>query len=376
MSRGSSELVVLSEENPGPTESVNSLLQLRIVRGPLAPNENEAILSQYNQRIQPPWITMPEFLHWVQDSPEGPACHAIVESDSEGIVGHQCLFPFRANYRERRYVAAKSEYTFLREEFQTARVRGFEDVGKPTHLIGFQQLFQHCQSEGWGPFLISTTPALRRRGFYGFVRRNFPLWECLLVLRPIDAARETPSLQRWQRSCLLLGGAVQSAAWSPTAFFAPRAKGFQPVRMDDSPLPQRDGLLSFFGDTDSLRWRYSGDDYRRLGLDAQRADYLIYKEGTPKQYMRVCQWHLDSSALSLSRIAGLVQIAQRDGAMGVRWAIYGEDNAANRVLVDRLRRFGFLCVRRERVLLIKSQEEELLAPENWDLTDAMFSFHR
>jgi hypothetical protein len=145
--------------------------------------------------------------------------------------------------------------------------------------------------------------------------------------------------------------------------------------MEEGMLPKRDGLLSFFEDTHSLRWRYSGDDYQRLGLGAQSADYLIYKKGAANQFMRVCQWHLDSKPVSFLQVAGLVQIAQRDGAMGVRWAIYGRDDTGNQTLVDRLRRFGFLCVRRERTLLIKSQEQELLAPENWDLNDAMFSFH-
>jgi len=317
---------------------------------------------------------MQEFLHWIHNSPEGPAWHAILESDFHGIVGHQCFFPFRANYRGRRIVAAKSEYTFLREDFQTTRIRGFEGIRRPTHLVAFHQLFQRCQTEGWGPFLISTTPALRRRGFYGFISTNFPLWECLLVLRPIDAALETPSLLRWQRSCMLVGGAVQKAVWSPAALLVSSATDLRPMRMDDSALPKRNGLLSFFEDLDSLLWRYPRGDYQRLGLDPQRFDYLIYKKGSANQYMRVCQWLLDSKALSFSRIAGLVQIAQRDGAMGVRWAIYGHDNAA-KALVERLRCSGFLCVRRVRTLLVKSHEREFLAPENWNLTDAMFSFH-
>lgn len=350
------------------------MLNLRIVRGPLRPDENETILSEYNKRIASPRIQMVEFLHWVQNSPEGPAWHAILENDSHGIVGHQCFFPFRANCRAQRIIAAKSEYTFLREDFQTKGIRGFENIRRPTHLVAFHQLFQRCQTEGWGPFLISTTPALRRRGFSGFISTNFPLWECLFVLRPIDAAREAPGLPRWQRGCLLLGGAVQKAVWSPAALLAARRADLRPVRMDDSALPKRDGLLSFFEDPDSLRWRYPGSDYQRLELDPQSFDYLIYKKGAANQYMRVCQWLLDSTALSLSRIAGLVQIAQRDGAMGVRWAIYGRDNTAM-VLVGLLRRFGFLCVRRVRTLLIKPHEQEFLAPENWNLTDAMFSFH-
>jgi hypothetical protein len=317
---------------------------------------------------------MQEFLRWVQNSPEGPAWHAILESNSHGIVGHQCFIPLRGKWRGRRIVAAKSEYTFLREDFQATRIRGLEGIKRPTHIVAAHQLVQRCQTEGWGPFLISTTPSLRRRGFYGFISTDFPLWECLLVLRPIVAARETPSLVRWKRVCLLLGGAVQKTVWSSAALCVHHARNLRPALIDDGTLPSRNGLLSFFEDLDSLRWRYPDSDYRLRELDLERRNYIIQKRGSANQYMRVCQWLLDPTTLSISQIAGLIQMAQGDGALGVRWAIYGRDEAA-KVLVQRLRRFGFLCVQRVRTLQIKSNEPEFLVPENWNLTDAMFSFH-
>lgn len=358
---------------PRTSSAVDSPLHLRVVRGPLPLGENETILSEYNKRIESPRIPMPEFLRWVQDSPEGPAWHAILESDSCGIVGHQCFIPLRATYQARRIVAAKSEYTFLHEDFRTAKIRGFAGIGLPTHTIAAGQLALRCQAEGWGPLLISTIPSLRRRGFYGFISTNFPSWECLLVLRPLVAARETPNLPRWQRACLFAGGTVQKAVWLPASFFVYPDGCPQSALIDASPRPEVSGFLSFFEDSESLRWRYLPSDYERLALKGSDVGYITYKRGSANQYMRICQWLLDAE-INPRHIAELIRAAQRDRAMGVRWAIYGSDDRTQ-ALVRRLRRFGFLCVPRVRTLLIKSGEVELLNPENWNLTDAMFSFH-
>lgn len=353
--------------------AVDSPLNLRVVRGPLPTGENETILREYNKRIEPPQIPMPEFLRWVQDSPEGPAWHAILESDSYGIVGHQCFIPLRASYHARRIIAAKSEYTFLHESFRTAKIRGFERIGLPTHTIAAGQLALRCQAEGWGPLLISTIPSLRRRGFYGFISTNFPSWECLLVLRPLSAARETPNLPGWQRACLFAGGTVQKAVWWPASFFISPNGSPQSVRIDACPPPELSGFLSFFEDSESLRWRYLPSDYGQLALKGSDVGYIRYKRGSANQYMRICQWLLDTG-INHHDVAEWIRAAQKDGAMGVRWAIYGNDDRTQN-LVRGLRSLGFLCVPRVRTLLIKSGERELLKPENWNLTDAMFSFH-
>ena len=363
----------LLKETRGHSSNGCSLLNLRIVRGPLQREENETVLSEYNKRIDSPQILMPEFLHWVQECPDGPAWHAILESDSHGIVGHQCFIPLRSDWRGRRLVAAKSEYTFLFDDFQTARIRGLEGIKRPTHIVAANQLVQRCQGEAWGPFLISTIPSLRRRGFYGFISTDFPLWECLLVLRPIVAARETQHIPGWQKWGLMVGGTAQRIVWWPAALLAPRDR---PLRLSnhDSALPRRPGPLTFFEDLESLRWRYSAADYERVSLNGQNSAYVIYKKGAANQYMRICQWSLEGRTLTFPQIAGLIKVAQREGAMGVRWAIYGQDEPA-RALVRRLRWFGFLCLPRARTLQIKSGEGEFLRPENWNLTDAMFSFH-
>jgi hypothetical protein len=99
------------------------LANLRLVRGPLSARKNYTILAQYNE-LSLSRIAIGEFLHWIQNSPAGPAWHALVETDDGEIVGHTCLIPFHGRCDGKRIVAAKSEYGFIREEYRSARIRG------------------------------------------------------------------------------------------------------------------------------------------------------------------------------------------------------------------------------------------------------------
>src|SRR5262249_36836732 len=153
---------------------------------------------------------MTEFLHWVQGGPAGPAWHAILESDAGEIVGHCAVIPMRGRYGEKSLVAGKAEYAFILPEYQAAKIRGFESLGKPRNVILIRELFQRCTDEGIGPLFISTS-AIRRRSLssLGLKGTVFPVSEFLFVLRPLRAARKTPNLQRWQRVSLGLAGALQ-----------------------------------------------------------------------------------------------------------------------------------------------------------------------
>jgi hypothetical protein len=349
------------------------MLNLRLVKGPLEQNENEIILKEYN-RLTSSQIPIQEFLHWIQDGPEGPAWHAILETDDGEIAGHTSLIPLRGICEGKRIVPAKSEYSYIREEFRATKIRGFEQLTRLNNLTLIDQLFRHCQSAGWGPLLISTTAAVHR--LYRSVRcypTNFPLWECLLVLRPWRAALKTPNLSRLQRVLLFSVGAFQRIVWSPATFFSSRSVGIRSACVGDGALPNDSNSLSFFGNRDSLRWRYMEGRYERLALDAEGREYVIVKKGSADRYLRVCQWRLDSGQPSFSLVSRLVQLAQEEGALGVRWAVYGDDKAA-RIFTRRMRRVGLLCMRRERTLLICTTDQKFLAPENWDLTDALFSF--
>ena len=355
---------LLQDEHPQ-----NATLRLRLVRGPLKAHENESILSQYN-KLASANIPVRQFLHWVQEGPEGPAWHAILEARDGDIVGHTSLIPLRATERGCTLVAAKSEYSFIREEYRASKIQGFEETGRLKNLIYIDELFRRCRSEGWSPLLISTSSAFHRvfRSI-GCYPVNFPLLECLLVLRPHDAALSTPNLRRWQRASLLGAGLAQTLFWAISSAHSGRIRTL-PVAQ--SPMLQRGQALSFFQDQDSLAWRYPGGQYERIAEDGGEAE-LIVKNGSESQYLRVSQWSLHSESKVTTLIAKLVQMARQQRALGVRWAVYGED-AASAALVKHLRKSGFLCARRVRTVLINTAEQKLLDPKEWNITDAMFSF--
>jgi hypothetical protein len=361
----------LGAELESPSEPVpGAALNLRIVRGPLQPLENHSIISQYNSLVSAD-ISTEDFMRWIQDSPEGPAWHAILETNGGEIVGHTSLIPIRATFDGRSVIAAKSEYSFIREEFRAEKIRGFEQTGRLKNLIYIDELFKLCRSQDWSPLLISTSSSYHRvfRSIACYPV-NFPLWECLLVLRPGEAAAATPNLRPWQRASLWGTGMIQTGLWSSALLFSPRPKEIRTFAGYETPLLQSGQTLAFFQDQESLAWRYPEGEYTRIAEPGRGTD-LIVKHGSANRYLRVCQGQ--SEQLSPGLIGELIRMARQQRALGVRWAVYGE-NAGSAAVVRRLRGLGFLCVKRVRTLLINSAEPELLEPSRWSLTDAMFSF--
>jgi hypothetical protein len=349
------------------------MLTLRVVRGPLQPHENEAILGEYN-RLTSSRIPLPEFLHWIQDGPAGAACHAMLETGEGKIVAHTSLIPMRASLRGELTVAAKSEYSFILEECRSTKIRGMEQLTRLKNLTLIEELFRHCRALGWEPLFISTNPAVHRLyRSVGCYPVEFPVWECLLVLRPWSAARETPNLSKRQRYALLLAGNLQSLAWLPAAPFAGSSAGTEFVSIDGGHAGGETEALSFFADRESLQWRFPGGQYQRLDSGAPGHEQVIVKKGSADRYLRVCQWRLETAGPPLAMVARLVRMAREEKALGVRWAMYGDGEAA-RKFTRRMRSLGFLCARRVRTLLVSSENKEFLDAKNWQLNDAMFSF--
>jgi hypothetical protein len=349
------------------------MLKMRITRAPLALSENEVILSEYN-RLTGAKIPLHEFVHWVQNSPEGPAWHAILETDEGKIVGHTSVFPVRTEYGDHKLIPAKSEYSFLHEDFRKEKISGFEAVGRPAFIILLDTLFKHCQDFGWGPIFASTNEknqVFTRK--VGLRPIEFPLWECLLVLRPGNAARETPNLSTWQRVGLFAAGLAQGTIWRVASTVLPSTSGIRHVPIEQNGVKPERQRFSFFEDSASLRWRYFDGQYLRFGFEESTADHLLAKRGSRSGYLRVCQWRLDSAESIFPILMALVREARQERALGVRWAVYDGDPASGR-LVNEMKRAGFLCVRRTRTVMIHKKDETYLDPSLWRINDSLFSF--
>jgi hypothetical protein len=349
------------------------MLNMRIVRGPLSSGENEAILREYN-RLTSSRIPMDEFLNWTQKSPAGPAWHGILQDDDGNLVGHTSLFPFRTENGSSHLTPAKSEYSFLHEDFRKEKIRGFENASRAAFVVLLDQLFKHCQSEGWGPIFASTNEknqAFTRR--IGLQPLEFQVSECLYILRPINAARHTPNLTKRQRAFVWGGGVWQRGLWSASQILR-RSSGTVtsvPV-VADCVVPERH-CLSFFDDAASLQWRYLDGQYVRFSFSNSPGDYVIAKKGSSDRYLRVCQWRLGSEAPLVEFVQALLREAAAERAMGVRWALYDKE-PISAALETHMRRRGFVCAPRERVVMVHKKDPEFLTHSAWRMNDSLFSF--
>ncbi|HTR48114.1 MAG TPA: hypothetical protein VMM16_12085 [Verrucomicrobiae bacterium] len=349
------------------------MLKLRIERAPLKAAENRVILEEYN-RLTGGSIPMNEFVHWVAENPAGAAWHALLETEEGRLVGHTSVFPLLTSFAAGAILPAKSEYSFMHEDFRREKVRHHEGAGKSAFIVALDQLFKHCVQQGWSPIFASTNEknqVFTRK--VGLRPLEFPLWECLLILRPAAAARSTPNLTKQQRLGMFSAGVGQAAAWSLVALLLSPQNGVSEVPVGKNGFPPENGRVAFFQDTESLEWRYLDGQYVRFEAEDAPGEYVVARRGTPSKFLRVCQWKLDSAKALPRILRALVRQARQDRALGVRWAVYGKEPSAE-LLVRRMRRAGFLCARRTRIIMVHNKEEKFLEPSIWLMNDSLFSF--
>jgi GNAT superfamily N-acetyltransferase len=353
--------------------STESWLNIRIARAPLSIEESLAVLKDYN-RLTFGRIPLEEFQRWVEKSPEGPAWHALLSTEDGRLVGHTSVFPVRATHGEKTFKAAMSEYSYLHEDFRRAKIRGHESGNRPAFIILIDQLFQHCLKQGWGPIFASTNEKnqifTRKVGLRAL---SFPLWECLLVLRPVLAARETPNLSNAQRLALFGGGLAQSASWSIARFIHSNGHANLRIPLDSVAEGGGEPRLNFYEDPESRRWRYTDEHYVHYSVGNSNRNYVIAKRGGPDRYLRVCQHVVKTKGSLPTLVRSLVDQASRDSALGVRWALY-DGGEVTQAMVTCLRRLGFLCVRRTRIVMVHKDFQEYLDPKNWRMNDSHFCF--
>jgi hypothetical protein len=348
------------------------MLNLRIVRGPLKDAEEEQVLREFN-RLTGSAIADGEFRRWVRDSPDGPAWHAVLETDDAKVVGHFCLIPLRARHRGKQMCAARTEYFFVHEDFRREKVRGFENSFKPCGLLLLDLLYRHCRDQGWAPLIVSASEEIQRlHNAVGCRPADFRLSECLLILRPWDAARRTPNLSMKQRMAMLLIGIAQHVLWSALKVVPLKPGNVKFVSATSICIHPKNGEIAFFQDKDSLAWRYPDEQYITIVGEDDPLQYVIAKRGSNARYLRVCQWHMEGSGNPSPFLAALIDRAKQEKALGVRWSLYGEQQQS--IPLKAMRKLGFLCAPRNRKLLFHTSEDALLNPQKWNIADSLFCF--
>ncbi len=348
------------------------MLTLHIVRGPLDENLNPAILNGYTE-LSEATVTPENFLRWMQDSPEGPALHAILKNQDGAVAGHCCLFPFPMNVDGKRVTAAKAEYFFVKTDFRREPVQGYEGSMKPAAVLLLEHLYRSGRELGWCPYLVSApTEVAPLHRLAGCRKIVIPLTECLLTFRPWKAALSTPNLVTSQRMALAAVGTLQRLVWAVPPKSDPQVRAVPadaPFEIRET--PQR---ISVSCDPDFLMWRYSASEYLRLRMETSADLGVIVKRGSPDQYVRVCHSSAGSDERSSKPLLrALIANALEENALGVRWAVYDDGLSAN-TFVALLRKMAFMCVRRERTIYVYGLSPADLQPAAWHLQDSLFCF--
>ena len=203
----------------------------------------------------------------------------------------------------------------------------------------------------------------------------FPLHECLFILRPLKASRETPNLTPLRRALLFAVGTVQAClALGLRLRLLLRQDALEEVPALEPRATYPKALAAFSREAPFIRWRYPAGPYLRLAPRDRPHWHLIARRGGPNDYLRICTTNLDSAAFPAGAyLASLLGQARREGALGVRWSIYDQGEPPAEV-VAKLRRLGCLCVARSRTILIHTRQKDLLKPEAWQMEDSLVAF--
>lgn len=353
------------------------MLSLHIVRGPLDETLNLAILNGYTG-LSGATVTPENFLRWMQQSPDGPALHALLKTENGNIAGHCSLYPVPMNIAGERATIAKAEYLFVKEEFRKETVQGYEGSMKPAALLLLENLYKSARDLGWCRCLASApVPVAPLHTLAGLRRIDLPLTECLLTLRPWRATHSNQHLPKSRRLALAAVGTLQRPFWTL------RAKSTRHIHVVPAatPAPRAGALdrnISLSNDPDFLAWRYSPSEYFRLRAATSEDLGVIAKRGLARDYLRVCHSsyaanHGNPQPTLEPMLGALVAAALEEEAVGVRWAVYDNGTPQNE-LVSIMRKMAFLCVRRVRTIYAQGLSPAELKPAAWHLEDSLFCF--
>ncbi len=348
------------------------MLSLSILRGPLDESLSVAILQGYTE-LAGATVSSHNFRRWTQQSPAGPALHAILKTDDGRLAGHCCLFPIPMAVGRTRFIVGKAEYFFVRSEFRKQAVHGHEKSMKPAAVLLLEYLYSSGSELGWDWYLVSAPPDVAPiHRMAGCRKVVVSLTECLLTFRPWMAAVNTPNIGASQRAALGMAGALQRIVWA-----VPRKSngGVREIAVDaPSANGERPQRISLTSEADFLSWRYATSEFRRLQPEDSRKLGLIAKKGSSREYLRVCQSSLDADKKNTRLLLNtLVEIALREKSLGVRWAVY-DDGISEYQVVPMLRKMRFLCMRRERTIYVRDATPSESGSAAWQLEDSLFCF--
>ncbi|HXW57122.1 MAG TPA: hypothetical protein VEJ67_15345 [Candidatus Cybelea sp.] len=362
-------------ENTAAGAVMPSTLSLRVLKGPLLAAERSAVLAEYT-RVTGVRVTVQNFARWAEESPDGPALHAFLETRRGRLAGHCCLVPLRMPMSTGDVKVGVPRYFFVSADHELGRVEGREVSHQSIETTLLAQLYGHAAREGWSPIFVH--PAPEERLFHraaGCRTIALPVRECIFVLNPAQAWRYSRSLALNQKMGFVVATAMQQGFARCMLPFAARNGRVRNARIGEPARSLSSRSESGFVSSEEerfLKWRYPHGMYSRLVVGDASECYVIARKGSAHQALRICQWHGASDRYLPSLVKGLIREAARTGSAGVHWSVYGNGAEQERI-VGHLGRQHFYPISRNVRALVYSSKEEFFSPENWNLSDSLVS---
>jgi len=348
------------------------MLDLSLVRAPLDEPTRKTVIGEYN-RLTGQSVTEEAFRHLTEQSPAGPAVHALLKGSDGRVVGHFCAYAYPLRWNGEARIGASGEYLFVHEQFRNQRIQGPSFTNAPPAFALIREICRYANDElAWDPVLLAARPEVAiLHQLAGAVPMPLEVRECLLVLRPWKAFRLLRHVSRRQRLAMLVLGLFQAPPWRLLSLVPwPATRRLRPVSHPESFEPKDDSpTVRFPLDADFLAWRYGRKHHRLFRLSTEVGSMLAVKT-PPRDFLRVLDTNLDlDRAAAFSLVCGLVREARRTKSLGVRWALY-RNGGFPEPLLGRLRRLGLVCARRTRTVSIYTRRGQLAASEQWRFSDA------
>ncbi|HTU35457.1 MAG TPA: hypothetical protein VMF66_16760 [Candidatus Acidoferrum sp.] len=272
---------------------------------------------------------------------------------------------------------AKEHYFFLSEQYRSQPVQNFSESDRSAAALLLEQLHLQASKQGWRAVLACVRPQLEPiHDALGYRPVDFTVRDCFFILHPVRAWHAMSQLQVGKRASLF---GTSAANWVYASCVAPFQRSYSVVRrcriadhfnFSSRRVPRR---VSLSDEPGFLRWRYPESSYTPMVADNGSEGYVVAAKGTPFAFARVCQFQIHSLRSIPAIIDNLVRDARASHAIGVRWSVYGNGEEQDR-LVAELRKRTFLCIPRNRRILISSPDAELTSAANWNLADSLFTF--
>ena len=364
------------------SRGAGSAYRLQVVRGPLPePWRSEAIAGW--GRYDPRLLDSDEWRLEFEESPAGPAVHALVLTPDGHVAGHHAAIPLRLRSGDDTLVVGKGEALYVDRDRRERGARVDVD-GRPFRLAEALTTGLYARYRDYGLaayFGFATAEAEVRHVAAGCKVVVLPYRRFLLFHDPGAALAGSASpLAHGVRGAAVktLARVHGRAARTRMRLGRLRRPPVTVTEVDAFPPALEDvfrrGLdpsaLALDPSAKQLNWRFPSSLYRLFILGSPPWGYAAVRRAEPSERARVVDWLIPAPRMNAAAAVAdvLLEASLRDRAAAFEWIVPAA-HCAGAALAAALRRTPLLVdPRRFAFRMVVHGDEELTRPDRWLLT--------